>query len=154
MSALLWERTLVTGLVMAAGTLTLFRWELDAGSSLSRAQTVALTTMVLYQMFHVGNSRSEHVSVFAKSPVSNPFLFAGTAAALLVHVAALYWAPTQLILRVEPLEPAVWIRIVLMASTVLAANELHKLVRGPGPTVSRAARTGAPADGVPRPPAA
>ena len=154
MSALLWERTLVTGLVMAAGTLTLFRWELDAGSSLSRAQAVALTTMVLYQMFHVGNSRSEHVSVFAKSPFSNPFLFAGTAAALLVHVAALYWAPTQLILRVEPLEPAVWIRIVLMASTVLAANELHKLVRGPRPTVSRTPRTGAPADGVPRPPAA
>jgi Ca2+-transporting ATPase len=128
-TSLLWERTALAGLVMAVGTLALFRWELDRTGSLVQAQTVALTTMVLFQMFHVGNSRSERLSAFRKSPVSNPFLFIATAAALAVHVAALYLAPTQYILRVEPIGLEAWVRIVLVASTVIVAVELHKLIR-------------------------
>jgi len=128
-SRLLWERTLVAGLVMAAGTLLLFWWELEASGQLGRAQTVALTTMVLFQAFHVGNCRSERRSVFALSPWSNPFLFVATAAAVLVHVAALYLPPTQFLLRVEPLDAGAWIRMALVASTILIAIEAHKLVR-------------------------
>jgi magnesium-transporting ATPase (P-type) len=129
MSRLLWERTIVTGLVMAAGTLALFRWELDQTGSLMRAQTVALSTMVLFQVFHVGNCRSEYVSAFKRSPFSNPFLFIATAAALLIHVGALYFAPMQLVLRVEPIEMEAWGRIVAVAATIVVAIELHKLLR-------------------------
>jgi Ca2+-transporting ATPase len=131
-SGLLWERTLVTGLVMAAGTLLMFWWELSDSGEIGRAQTVALTTMVLYQVFHVGNCRSERRSVFALSPWSNPFLFAATAAALLVHVAALYVPPTQFLLRVEALDAGTWIRMALVASTILVAVEAHKWLRRPG----------------------
>ncbi|MBI4262803.1 MAG: HAD-IC family P-type ATPase [Acidobacteria bacterium] len=143
MSRLLWERTLVTGLVMAAGTLTLFRWELDQTGSLARAQTVALTTMVLFQMFHVGNCRSDTLSAFRKSPVSNPFLFVATAVAFLVHAAALYVPAAQVILRVEPIEGAAWVRMVAVAASIIVAIELHKLVRrraaGDRPRADRAA---------------
>jgi Ca2+-transporting ATPase len=72
--------------------------------------------------------------VFALSPWSNPFLFAATAAALLVHVAALHLAPTQFLLRVEPLDAGAWIRMALVASTILIAIEAHKLVRRGAPT--------------------
>lgn len=129
LSRLLWERTLVAGLVMAAGTLFLFTWELTHSGSLPKAQTVALTTMVLFQVFHVGNSRSEARSIFQMSPVSNRFLFIATGAALVVHIVALYLPPTQFILRVEPLDLAAWGRIVLVASSILVAMELHKLLR-------------------------
>jgi magnesium-transporting ATPase (P-type) len=128
-SRLLWERTVLAGLVMAAGTLALFWWELDRTGSLERAQTVALTTMVLFQMFHVGNARSEFTSVFRINPFSNPFLLLAALAALVVHVAALYLPPTQFILRVEPIELEAWIRITLVASTIIAAMELHKYLR-------------------------
>jgi Ca2+-transporting ATPase len=128
-SGLLWERTAVSGLVMAAGTLLLFVWELERTGSLVSAQTVALTTMVLFQVFHVGNSRSEHLSVFRLSPLSNPFLLIATTAALTIHVGALYFGPTQYILRVEPLDLEAWVRMALVASTILVAMELHKLVR-------------------------
>jgi Ca2+-transporting ATPase len=130
LSPLLWERTLVAALVMAAGTLFLFRWELDQTGSLELAQTVALTTMVLFQNFHIGNARSEHRSVFRLSPVSNPFLLVSVAAALLMHAAALYLPPTQFILRLEPVELEAWVRMVLVAATIVAAMELHKWVRG------------------------
>jgi magnesium-transporting ATPase (P-type) len=128
-SPLLWERTVVVSIVMTIGTLWLFRWELDQTGSLAQAQTVALTTMVLFQMFHVGNSRSDHESVFRKSPFSNPFLLVATTGSLVVHAAALYLGPTQFVLRVEPIGFEAWTRIVLVALTIVGAVEAHKLVR-------------------------
>ncbi|HUF92661.1 MAG TPA: HAD-IC family P-type ATPase [Candidatus Limnocylindria bacterium] len=148
-SRLLWERTLLAGVVMAAGTLLLFWWELSESGEVGRAQTVALTTMVLFQVFHVGNCRSERRSLFALSPWSNPFLFAATAAALLVHVAALYLPPTQLLLRVEPLDAGAWIRMTLVASTILIAVEAHKLLRRRRGAADKAARGPRAAGGRP-----
>jgi Ca2+-transporting ATPase len=56
-SPLLWERTVIVGLLIAVVSLWLFHYEYTTTGSLTRAQTVALTTMVLFQNFHVGNAR-------------------------------------------------------------------------------------------------
>jgi Ca2+-transporting ATPase len=129
LSGVLWERAVVAGLVMAAGTLFLFRWELDQTGSLEKAQTLALTTMVLFQVFQVGNSRSETLSVFRKSPFSNRFLFIATAAALTVHIAALYLPFTRYVLSVEPLGLEQWAMSVVVAFSVVVAVEVHKRLR-------------------------
>ena len=127
-SRVLWARTAIAGMVMATGTLALFLQEWYLTDDLEHARTVALTTMVLFQAFHVGNCRSEHGSVFSKSPVSNRFLFGGTAAALALHVAALHLPATQYLLRVEPLAPAIWLEMIVVASTIVIAVEGHKLL--------------------------
>jgi Ca2+-transporting ATPase len=136
-SPLLWERTAIAGVVMTLGTVLLFLREIDNGAGLEQARTVALTTMVLFQVFHIGNSRSEHHSAFAKSPLSNPLLLLGTAVAVLVHFASLHWGPTQYILRVEPLSWDTWLLMAAVASTVVLAVELHKFIRGPGGPLQR-----------------
>jgi Ca2+-transporting ATPase len=133
LSALLWERVLVSGIVMAVGTLFLFHWELARSGSLHAAQTVALTTMVLFQVFQAGNARSERVSVFRISPFSNPFLFIATAAALGIHIAALYFGPAQYVLRLVPLPLDAWMRMAAVAATIIVAIELHKRFRGRNP---------------------
>ena len=130
-SRLMWERTAIAALCMAAGTLLLFRLELDAGHSIERARTVALTSMVVFQAFHVGNSRSEWRSVFRMSPFSNRFLLIGTATAVALHVAALSLPPTQAVLRVEALDVTTWARIAAVASLVIVAVEVHKRLRRP-----------------------
>ena len=129
LSRLLWTRSVLAGAVMAAGTLGLFRWELDRTGSLASAQTVALTTMVVFMAFHAGNSRSHSVSLFRLSPISNPFLFIATVTAVAVHAAALYLPATQFVLRVEPIELAAWIRIVAVAATILVVMEADKAFR-------------------------
>jgi magnesium-transporting ATPase (P-type) len=136
LSSLLWERTLVTGIVMAIGTLYIFQWEMERTSDdLMRAQTAALTTMVLFQMFHVGNCRSEFLSIVQKSPWSNPFLFIATTAALVIHISALHFGPTQFILRVVPLDGDAWQRIIPVAASIIAVVEVHKFLRrGSRPT--------------------
>ncbi len=127
-SRVLWERTALVSVVIAAATLGFFLVEYYvADSSLEHARTTALTTIVLFQALHVGNARSERLSVFQKSPVSNPFLFVGTIVALSVHAGALYWAPTQHLLEVEPLDLLEWIRIGASAVSIVAVVELHKL---------------------------
>jgi P-type Ca2+ transporter type 2C len=126
---LMWERVALAGLVMGAGMLAMFRWELDATGSLARAQAVALTTMVVYQVFQVGNARSETMSVLRRNPFSNPFLFLATVAAMGIHVAALYLPPTQYVLRVEPIDVGGWLRIVVVATSILVAMEAHKALR-------------------------
>jgi Ca2+-transporting ATPase len=132
LSAVLWERTALVGAVIAVATLSFFLTEYYVSDeTLERARTMALTTMVVFQAVHVGNSRSEHLSAFRKSPISNPFLFVGTLTALLIHTGALYWGPTQTILEVEPLTLAEWARILAASLSVVAVVEVHKLLRRP-----------------------
>jgi calcium-translocating P-type ATPase len=127
MSRLLWRRTAIVGLVMAAGTLATFRWALDDTDDVGVARTVALTTMVLFQAFHLGNARSERISVFRLNPFSNRFLFVAAAVALTIHASALYLSPTQYLLHVEPLTAMQWAVSAAVASSVIVAVELHKL---------------------------
>jgi magnesium-transporting ATPase (P-type) len=128
-SRLLWERTLFTGLTMAIGSLVMFTWALGMDKTIEQARTVALTTMVLYMAFHVYNARSERRSIIAISPLRNPFLLGATLFALTIHALALYWGPTQFILRVEPVEAQTWLRMVAIASAVILVSEAHKLLR-------------------------
>ena len=135
---MMWERVVLAGLVMGAGMLAMFRWQLDSSASLIEAQTVALTTMVVFQIFQAGNSRSETESVFRRNPFSNKLLSFATVAALGLHAAALYLPPTQYVLRVEPIGLGTWLRIVVVATSILVAMELHKaLRRSPRPGADR-----------------
>ena len=140
-SPVLWERTALAAVVMAAGTLIMFHLTLD-GSSLEEARTVALTTMVVFQALHVGNSRSETLSAFAKSPLTNRFLLIGTLGAVAIHAGALYFPPTQFALDLEPISLQAWAQIIAMALTVIAAVEIHKAIRSRWP-IGAAARPAA-----------
>ncbi len=129
LSPLMWERTVLTGIVMAAGALVMFDWQMDRSGSLVAAQSVALTTLVAFNVFQAGNARSENRSLFTLSPFSNRFLFWATLGAIGLHLGALYFPPTQHILGVEPISADAWMRIVPVAMTILVTIEIHKAIR-------------------------
>ncbi|MEX2504070.1 MAG: HAD-IC family P-type ATPase [Egicoccus sp.] len=147
-SRLLWSRTALVAVVMGLGTLAVFRWSLGATGSVDTARAAAMTTMVLFQAVHVGNSRRERHSAFSTPPWSNRFLLASVAAALAVHAAALYLPPTQWLLRVEPLPLRTWVVAAATSISVLAAVEVHKALTAtprhpsPGPRAARPRRSG------------
>jgi magnesium-transporting ATPase (P-type) len=130
LSRVLWERTAILAVVMAVITLYMFAWSWNNGSP-EQARSVALTTLVVLSAVQVFNSRAEHTSVFRLNPVGNRFLLAAQAGALLVHLGALYFPLTQMLLRVEPVSAAAWLRMAILSLAVLVANELHKAVRRP-----------------------
>ncbi len=102
---------------------------LDDGDSLDRARTVAVTTMVFFQFFQAWNSRSEHRSVFRINPLSNPFLFYSMVAAVLAQIAVIYIPALQWVFRTESLSGAEWLRVVLVALTVVVVVEVDKAIR-------------------------
>ena len=133
LSRLLWERLALSAVVMAAGTLFMFHWEMEDSGSLERARTAALTTLTLFSNLHVGNARSERVSAFRRSLFSNRFLLFAVALALAMHIGAMYFPPTQFILRLTPLGPETWTKMVAVAASIVVVVELHKWLRRPRP---------------------
>lgn len=123
------QRGLVVGLVIAAGTLGMFVWERSGGATLDYARVAALTTLVVFQIFHVFNCRSEDLSMFSESPLSNKFLLIGTLLSLAIHLGAMYFPPTQFILRLEPLTLETWSRLTMIAISVVMVVEIDKLIR-------------------------
>jgi len=60
-------------------------------------------------------------------PLVIPLLVFGVAAALLLHVMAMYLPPLQRVLAVAPLTGAQWVMLPLAALTLLAVMELQKV---------------------------
>jgi Ca2+-transporting ATPase len=129
MSRLMYERSLLVGLIISAGVIFNFVSALEEGVSLEKARTIAVTTMVLFQFFQAWNSRSELQSVFRINPFSNPFLFYSMVAAMLAQIAVVYVPALQWVFRTEPLAGSEWLRIVLVALTVVVGVEIDKAIR-------------------------
>ena len=129
LTPLMIQRTVLVGLILLAGTLGVFVWQLGLSPDLTHARTMALTTMVLFQNFHIFNSRSFTRSALRINPFSNRFLLVSIVAALGLQILAVYWGPLQLILRTEPLTLENWLTIIPVAALVLVAVEVDKAIR-------------------------
>jgi Ca2+-transporting ATPase len=128
-SRLMAERLVVIGVVIAAGTLYAFVWALNQGYTLEHARTVALTTIVLFQLFNVFNVRSETESIFRVRLLSNPFLFFSVLASLIAQAAIIYVPALQFVFRVVPLGILDLALALAVALTVLLAVEAEKGLR-------------------------
>jgi Ca2+-transporting ATPase len=129
MNRLLIERTILVGLLISAGVVYNFITALQAGDSIEKARTVAVTTMVFFQFFQAWNSRSELQSVFRISPMSNPFLFYSMIAALLAQLSVIYVPPLQWVFRTEPITINEWVQILIVSATVIFVVEIDKWIR-------------------------
>jgi magnesium-transporting ATPase (P-type) len=105
-----------------------FAWLLSAGWDEQSARNAILLLMVLFQIIHIGNCRSETKSAFALSPLRNPILLGGSALAMLIHVAMMYLPIGRTLLEVEPVHPTVWLALLGCALTVTVAMEIHKFI--------------------------
>jgi Ca2+-transporting ATPase len=129
MSRLMYERSILVGLIISAGVIFNFVSALDDGVSLEKARTIAVTTMVLFQFFQAWNSRSELQSIFRINPLSNPFLFYSMVAAFLAQLAVIYVPALQWVFRTEALGLSDWMQIIIVSLTVVIAVEVDKAIR-------------------------
>ncbi|OIK15221.1 calcium-translocating P-type ATPase, SERCA-type [Bacillus sp. MUM 13] len=79
------------------------------------AQTVAFTTLVLAQLIHVFDCRSE-VSIFSRNPFGNPYLVGAVLSSLVLVLPVIYYQPLQTIFHTVPIVPRDWLLILGMAS--------------------------------------
>jgi P-type Ca2+ transporter type 2C len=120
------------GLVMALATLATIDLELPGGlvegsAGLVEARTAAFTMLVLAQLFNCFNSRSERVSAF-RGLFTNRWLWAAIALSLLLQVLVVHVPLLNRAFGTTPLSVGDWARCFAMASLVLWADELKKLL--------------------------
>lgn len=132
MSRLMVERSILVGIIIAAGVIYNFYSAISENASLEHARTIAMTTMVLFQFFQAWNSRSEMQSIFRMNPLSNPFLFFSMIAAFIAQVAVIYVPALQWVFRTVPLSAGDWARVTIVAVSVVIVVEIDKVIRKRG----------------------
>jgi P-type Ca2+ transporter type 2C len=130
--ARMWRGVMQTGAVMAAVTLLTIDLYLPGGliegtHTLDNARTAGFTVLVLAQLFNCFNARSDRTSAFSHLFV-NRWLWASIALAVLLQVAVVHVGWLNTAFGTVPLTLDQWALCVAMASGVLWASELRKLV--------------------------
>ncbi|BDG60671.1 cation-translocating P-type ATPase [Caldinitratiruptor microaerophilus] len=125
------RRILTRGLVIGLSTLGLFVWGLRTGD-VTRARTLAFTGLVLAQLVHVFDCRSETRSIWEVGWYSNPWLVAAVASSLLLLLASVYWPPLAVVMETAPLALRDWAVVAAVAGAPQALLVLRALapVRG------------------------
>jgi Ca2+-transporting ATPase len=139
----MWVGIVIVGAIMALGTLfmldaTLAGGLINAKGDLRYAQTMAFTTLVMFQLFNVFNSRSDDRSAFHEL-FRNVWLWGAIGVSLALHVAVIYVPFLQRAFSTTNLSASDWLYCAVVASSVLWVRELSKFFSrqaGAGPKVT------------------
>jgi Ca2+-transporting ATPase len=126
----MWMGIFFVGAVMAAGTLGVMDLALPGGfvgngGELTHARTMAFTTLVLFQLFNVFNSRSDERSAFS-GLFTNKWLWIAVGISMLMQVAVVHVAFLQTAFGTTDLSLENWLTCAAVASTVIWAREIFK----------------------------
>ncbi len=128
----MWAGVILIGLVMAVGTLFAIDLYLAGGffegtHTLENARTAGFTTLVFMQLFNCLNARSEQTSAFHRLFV-NGWLWAAIALSVLLQIAVVNVPFLNEAFGTEPLTLNQWLTCTALASGVLWASEVRKLI--------------------------
>ncbi|MFL6514020.1 MAG: cation-translocating P-type ATPase [Chthoniobacterales bacterium] len=128
----MWFGIFFVGAIMAVGTLFVLDASLPKGfvpgsGNMRYAQTMAFTTLVLFQLFNVFNARSDERSAF-QGLFRNPWLWTAVGLSVVLHIAVIYVPFLQKAFSTTSLSLSDWLRCIGVASSVLWLRELSKLI--------------------------
>ena len=128
----MWRGIVLVGIIMAAGTLFVLDASMPGGfvagdGDLAFGQTMAFTTLMLFQIFNVVNARSDERSAFVHL-FTNQWLWAAITASLALQVLVVYVPFLQRAFGTVGLTARDWALCVGVASTVLWLREGSKLI--------------------------
>lgn len=127
-------RTLMASVVMTIASIGLFLYEYGiskaAGSpenvAQSMAQTMAVTTIIAFQIFYMFNCRSLKDSVFKIGLFSNPAVYIGVATIVVLQAAFIFAPPLQAVFSSSALSPADIGKAILAGAVILPLVSLEK----------------------------
>ncbi|KHD86191.1 cation-translocating P-type ATPase [Heyndrickxia ginsengihumi] len=117
------SRGFLIGIVTLVAFMTIYYQNTD---NLAYAQTVAFATLVLAQLIHVFDCRSEH-SVLARNPFGNMYLVMAVLSSILLMLVVIYVPLFQPIFHTLPIQPKDWLLIIClsMIPTFLLAGTFY-----------------------------
>ena len=123
---LVW-RILFVSSIMLAGTFGLFLWERAQGADLATARTVAVNTLVMFEVFYLLNTRFLWASTLnARGLFGSPIVLAAIALVIAFQIALTYLGVLQALFDTRALPAEAWVRLVLVAASVFVLVEAEK----------------------------
>jgi len=124
-------QVVVQGLLITLGALAMylaveFGWVVVDGRE--HAQTMLFTTIVLAQLLHAFNFRSETRTVFSLESLRNKWLLAAFAGSMLLQAVVIYTPALQTVFKTQPLGVHDWIAVLTAAVIPLVAIDLTKVI--------------------------
>lgn len=120
------QRMFFMAMPMMAGTLFLFKDYFEA--DITKAWTISLTTLAMFQWFNAWNCRHESKSIFQMNPFSNKYLVGATAIIVFLQMFAIYNPFMQTILRTSELSLSEWMVIIPVAASIVFVEEIRKFM--------------------------
>ncbi len=112
---------LISGIVMAIGTICVFWYQLNIGSSEGKAMTVAFTLFVMYQLFNAYNRK-------ANSKKPSTYLYLAIIISFVLQILIIYIPQLQIIFRTTSIGLIDWLMIIIVAFTIIISEKLMKKV--------------------------
>lgn len=112
---------LLSGLVMAIGTIAVFLYQLNISHSEQKAMTVAFTLFVMYQLFNAYNRK-------ANSESSSKYLYLAILLSFVLQVLIIYIPQLQIIFRTTSISLVDWTMIIIVSFTIVIADKLMNKV--------------------------
>jgi Ca2+-transporting ATPase len=109
------RKILIRGTMIGIGTLFVFVIGLWYGVGLLAARTMAFTTLVFSQLFHVFDCKSERRGIFEVGLFSNPFLVIAVLISATMQLSVIYLPLLQNIFKTTALYGWQWVVILLIA---------------------------------------
>ena len=137
LSAFVLARTAVVAVIMTAGAVGMFMYEysraleaaLPATVALAEAQTAAVTTVIMFQIFYLLHCRSLRGSLFETGVFSNLTIPAGIAVILALQAAFIYLPAAHTVFGSAPLSLRDIAVSALVAALVLPIISIEKALR-------------------------
>jgi len=115
------------------GVLTLgaYAWSLEGmGLGLAQARTVAFTVLVVMQLVHAFNCRSERRSILSREAGANRWLYLAFVVSLGIQILVVTVPAAQSVFHVAALPVRAWLLVVVIGVMPLVAVEMRKRLGG------------------------
>lgn len=122
-------RLALVAAVQVAGTFSLFAWHMGQGVSLDEARTVALNTIVFFEIFYVFSARGLYTSAWRQGLFSSMSALYASGLLILLQMAITYWPPMQMLFGTAPLGLESWLMILPVTFGLFIIGEFEKWLR-------------------------
>jgi magnesium-transporting ATPase (P-type) len=127
-TGLLIRKFVIVSSIMVLGTYGIFYAYQQRNESFALSQTVALNTLVFFEIFYLFNSRSLVEPAHTVDLRANPWLPIGVLSCLASQLLVTYWSPLNSVFQTEGIGLYDWLAAALMASSVFFAVEFEKVI--------------------------
>ena len=125
----LWEKIVVRGCLIGVCTLLSFMVGRYYGMNLATCRTIALCTLVMSQLLHVFECRSERHSIFEISIFSNISLLGAVTVSIIMVCGILYIPFFSGIFNTVALDIGQWLLVLLFSGIIFLINSIWLLIK-------------------------